>query len=144
VGGYPSQEIMEYISRHHLSKRVKFLGQVPENHLPLIYNAASIFAYPSYYEGFGNPPLEAMACGLPVIASDRGSLPEILGNSVFYINPYNKFDLARAIYLVYSNKDLKKTMIEKGRQHIKKYTWEKTVSKLTNLYLDTLKKIPDI
>lgn len=138
VGGTVTTELQHYIDENKLTKRVKFLGLVPDKHLPLIYNAAKIFAYPSLNEGFGNPPLEAMACGIPVISSDRGSLPEVLGDCAEYINPLNKNELAKAILYLLTRSEKNITMVNNGLEHVKKYSWEKTVNNLVKLYTNIL------
>ncbi|MDD2402024.1 MAG: glycosyltransferase family 1 protein [Clostridia bacterium] len=135
VGGPPQEDHMKFIIDNNLKNRVKILGLIPDNHLPLIYNAATIFAYPSLYEGFGNPPLEAIACGLPVISSNQGSLPEILGDCPIYINPTDEINLANAIFDLFSNPLKRKFLSEKGLNQAKKFSWEITVQKLTELYL---------
>lgn len=134
------KEHLTFIRNNRLGKRVKLLGIVSDQDLPLIYNAATIFAFPSLYEGFGNPPLEAMACGLPVISSKRGSLPEILGDCPLYLNPRDEISLANAIFALYANPHKRDQMIKKGLKQVKKYSWEKTVSELYQLYLKVLQE----
>lgn len=134
--GAPKKSYLSFLQENSLEGRVKFLGLIPDEHLPLIYNAATVFAYPSLHEGFGNPPLEAMACGLPVISSDKGSLKEILGDASYYIDPLNEKELARAIWEVYSNSSLRNILISKGLNNVQRFTWQKSASELAKLYLD--------
>jgi len=138
AGGNPGRELINLVNSNNLTKQVKFLGVVPESHLPLLYNAASVFALPSYYEGFGLPPLEAMACGLPVVSSDRGSLPEVLGKSAMYINPDRAEDLAGAIYTVLTDAALRKNLISLGLRQAQKYSKKNVVAELTKLYMKML------
>ncbi len=138
VGCISDYAQIEFVNANGLADKVKFLGIVADEHLPLIINAALVFAYPSLYEGFGNPPLEAMACGIPVIVSDRGSMPEVLGDCPIYIEPSNEFQLADALYQVISKPEIRDEMIRKGLTHVKKYSWNNTASDLADLYLDVL------
>lgn len=138
AGGKPGCEILNFVQENTLGGRVKFLGTVPDSHLPLIYCAAGIFAFPSYYEGFGNPPLEAMACGLPVISSNRGSLPEILGRSAIYVHPLGEEELAEAILTVHTRPEVRNEMVAGGLQNVQKFTWQNTVLRLVNLYREVM------
>lgn len=133
-------ECLSYIKENKLEKRVKCLGLIPDDHLPLIYNGALLFAFPSLYEGFGNPPLEAMACGLPVISSDRGSLPEILGNAASYVEPNNIQGWSKKISELYHSPDSRKQMRKKGLLQAGKFRWENTVADLLNFYNDIFNK----
>jgi len=92
-------------------------GYIDDDQLINLYNNAELFVYPSLYEGFGLPPLEAMACGCPCVVSNAASLPEICGDAVIYCNPYDVNDIAEKISTV---------LILKGSEHIKKFSWETT------------------
>ncbi|WP_055669358.1 glycosyltransferase family 4 protein [Desnuesiella massiliensis] len=105
---------------------VLFPGFIPLNHLPLFYNAAELFVYPSFYEGFGLPPLEAMSCGTPVIASNITSIPEILDNGAILINPSNSEELYDAIIKVLEDKNFKNDLILKGLVRSSEFNWNKT------------------
>ncbi len=109
-----------------IKNRVIFTGFVETSHLPYFYNNALCFIYPSIYEGFGLPPLEAMACKTPVITSNITSMPEILKDSALYINPYDFDDIYLKLNMVLEDKNLKNTLIEKGFEHSKNFSWEKT------------------
>jgi len=130
---YP--EIKETIQECDLEDDVIFSGLVPEQDLLALYNAAQIYIFPSFYEGFGLPPLEAMACGTPVAASNSSSIPEIAGkdNAVFF-DPENYEEMAEKIYLLYKNQNLQKKLIKRGFERIKKFDWQKTASETLNLY----------
>lgn len=134
VGGTPSLDLIKYTKDKGLTDRVKFMGLVPDDVLPKIYNAAELFVFPSFYEGFGNPPLEAMACGLPVISSSRGSLKEILGDSPIYINPEKEDEIADAIYLLFKSPEKRQEMEDSGLLQAKRYSWEDTALKLVKMY----------
>ncbi len=103
-----------------------FKGQVSEEEALVLYNTASVFVYPSFFEGFGFPPLEAQACGLPVIASDQTSLPEILGKSAILVNPHRVYELTSALEAVLTNDRLRKELKVKGFENVKRFDWDKT------------------
>lgn len=105
----------------NLVDRVLFINYVPQKDLPYLYSAAKCLVYPSLYEGFGLPPLEAMACGCPVITSNTSSLPEVVGDAGVMVNPYNVEEIGRAIDLVLSNENLRREMIEKGLKQVQKF-----------------------
>ncbi|MBU1446532.1 glycosyltransferase family 4 protein, partial [Patescibacteria group bacterium] len=130
---YP--EIKETIENCNLGNEVIFTGLVPEKDLIALYNAAQMYIFPSFYEGFGLPPLEAMACGTPVAASNSSSIPEVAGedNAVFF-NPENYKEMAEKIYELYSNKALQEKLIKRGFERIKHFQWETTAKETLNLY----------
>lgn len=113
--------------------RIKILGFIKQSELKYIYENASLFVFPSLYEGFGLPPLEAMACGTPVVASNVSALPEILGDAAHYVNPYDIEDIAKGILKVLNDDSYRKELIKKGKKQAKKYTWEKAATKLKTL-----------
>lgn len=110
--------------------RVLFINYVPQEDLPYLYSAARCLVYPSLYEGFGLPPLEAMACGCPVITSNTSSLPEVVGDAGVMINPHSIEEIAKAIDMVLSNENLRKEMIEKGLKQAQKFSWRKTAEEI--------------
>ena len=109
-------------------------GFIPSEGLPIFYNAAEIFVIPSFYEGFGLIGLEAMACGLPVISSNKTSLPEILGEAALYFDPYNIGEMAQTIKKVLTSPELKNQMRQKGLEQIKKYSWQDCAQKTLEIY----------
>lgn len=123
-------KIKEAVKKLKLEKEVIFTGLVPEKELIKLYQTAEIFVFPSLYEGFGLPPLEAMKCGTPVVASNASSIPEICGksNAVFF-DPYDVKDIADKIYKVYKNKALQKRLIARGLDHAEKFSWKVTAEK---------------
>lgn len=116
-----------------LKNRVKFTGFVNDNELSCIYNLATLFVFPSIYEGFGIPPLEAQACGCPVVCSDIESLSEVCGDSALYFDPYSPDDILDKILKLYDNKTLQKKFIEKGFKNIQRFAWKKSAENLIKL-----------
>jgi glycosyltransferase involved in cell wall biosynthesis len=108
---------------------VKPLGYVSDGELRVLYEHASCFVYPSLYEGFGLPPLEAMACGCPVIVSNTASLPEVCGDAAIYCDPYSVEDIAKKIEQLLADKNLQEQMRLKGIERAKTFSWEKAVKK---------------
>lgn len=106
-----------------LTERIVFSGYVAADDLPVLYSMAQVFAFPSLYEGFGFPPLEAMACGCPVVASNRGSIPEICGDAALYINPADPTELANGIRQVLTDAQRRDELIRRGGQKVAEYNW---------------------
>lgn len=140
INGKSNESLKKIIMENHVENKVKFIGYVDDNDLPILYNLAELFIYPSLYEGFGLPPLEAMACGCPVITSNTSSLPEVVGDAGIMVNPYNVEEIARAIDLVLSNENLRKEMIEKGLKQAQKFSWRKTAEETLKVYEEVYKE----
>jgi len=138
--GWSYQEIFNMVERldSNVRKKVIFTGYVPEEELPLLYNAADLFVYPSLYEGFGIPPLEAMACGVPVIVSNVSSLPEVVGYAGILVDPYNVEELCQAIYKVIVEKGLREVLKKKGFQRAQEFSKEKLAKKMLKIYKKVL------
>lgn len=109
---------------------VQLLGYVADEELPALYSGALIFVYPSVYEGFGLPPLEAMACGTPVVTSDTGAIPEVVGEAAIKVNPYDVEAIACGIRHVLEDSALRENLCRKGWERARRFTWERT-AKLT-------------
>ena len=107
-------------------KRIIFLEHVGENEKYSLMKNALLFIYPTYYEGFGLPPLEAMQCGCPVITSNNSTLPEICGNAAYYVNPNDENEIAEGIVNVLCNDRLRKKLIQNGSQRVQNFSWDKT------------------
>lgn len=122
-----------------LEQHVKFVGLVPEKDLVNLYSSAEIYCFPSLYEGFGLPPLEAMACKTPVAASNISSIPEICGkNNLVLFNPANVDDIAEKIYTLYTDKTLQEKLTTRGLEHIKQFSWQKMTESIHKEYLKQL------
>jgi glycosyltransferase involved in cell wall biosynthesis len=120
--------------RLRLGARVRFLGAVKEDELPALYSGAEAFVFPSLYEGFGLPPLEAMACGAPVACSDIPSLREIAGNAALFFDPRDCESLAFALESLLTDKTLREDLRIRGRQRASKMTWDITAKKTLEVY----------
>lgn len=112
LGG--ADEVLAYAESHGLHQAVHFLGYVADEHLPALYSAATVFAYPSLYEGFGYPVLEAMACGAPVVCSETASLPEVAGDAAILVDPYAVRPLVEALRAIVAHPELQATMRARG------------------------------
>ncbi|MDN2622303.1 glycosyltransferase family 4 protein [Klebsiella quasipneumoniae] len=113
--------------------RVMFMGRVNDSELANLYKNAFCFVFPSFYEGFGIPPLEAQAQGCPVISSNAASMPEVLGNSVIYFNPNDIEDIRQKLLDIFVNKEGRKRLIELGYKNIERYSWANSAEKLNDI-----------
>lgn len=138
--GWMYEEIFQEIRRYKLEKDIIFTGYAAEEEIPLLLNGAIAFIFPSLYEGFGIPPLEAMACGTPVIVSNRASLPEVVGNAGILVDPTDVVGIAQNMWELYNNNELRDRYREKGLVQAKKFTWESSARILKNAYQNLLKK----
>lgn len=127
--GQSTPELDAIIDRFDSSSRVVFLGRVDEADMPSVYAGASGLIFPSLYEGFGLPVIEAMACGVPVITSNVTSLPEVAGNAALLVDPYSTSEISSAIERVYFDKDFSSKMIAAGLFHSKSFTWDSVARK---------------
>lgn len=123
------------------TEHIKYIGRVSDEKLTALYNKASLFIFPSVYEGFGLPPLEAMACGCTVLASDIPVIREICGNAALYFDPYNVDDIIRAITQYLCESDvIKETIHKKGLANISRFSWEKSALAVMNIVEDVQKQ----
>jgi len=136
--GWRSGRIFKEYNKSKFKKDVKFLGYIAGEDKPYIYNLSSLFIYPSFYEGFGFPPLEAMACGLPVITSFSSSLTEIVGQAALTIDPYNINEIAAAIKELITDDNLKKILRAKGLERAGKFNWEYSARKYLNIFKEDI------
>lgn len=132
--GWLAEASFQTISDLNLSDDVIWLENVPFDALPALYNGARLHLLPSLYEGFGFPPLEAMACGTPTIVSDRGALPEICGEAALYVDPEQPEAIADAIERLLSDSSLSDQMRQKGLQHVRQFTWSATAEQTLAVY----------
>ncbi len=132
--GWKSEPIFDTINKLGLDDDIIFPGYIPNNDLVELYNVADVFVYPSLYEGFGLPPLEAMSCGCPVITSNTSSLPEVVGDAGILIDPHDVDGLTEAIYKVLSNKELRAEMVTKSVERAKLFSWQRVAEETWKVY----------
>jgi glycosyltransferase involved in cell wall biosynthesis len=127
-------DLRRTVVRSGVQNDVRFLGFVPIEVLRIFYDEAKIFVFPSLYEGFGLPPLEAMAHGTPVVTSNVSSLPEVVGNAAVLVNPENVFEIMRALHCTLMDKAMRDRMKERGYQQAAKFSWETSVRRILEAY----------
>jgi len=132
--GWMSDNLFTRVKELGLEQRVMFAGYAPADELPLWYNAATAFVYPSLYEGFGMPPLEAMACGTPVITSSAASLPEVVGDAGLVVAPEDVPGLAQAMRRVWRDEALRGELSRRGVERARRFTWEATARATVESY----------
>ena len=136
--GWKYEPIIQEVKDHKLEKEILFLNYISnEDRVPLICEAAG-FLFPSLYEGFGLPPLEAMACGVPVLVSNSSSLPEVVEDAAIKIDPLNVEEMANGIERLLFDNELRKTLIETGLQRASHFSWEKSANRLIEVYENTI------
>jgi glycosyltransferase involved in cell wall biosynthesis len=122
--GWENKEIMELITKN--KQNIHYLGFIDDSELAKVYNLASLFVFPSFYEGFGLPPLEAMACGTPVVSSNLTSMPEVCQDAAIYCDPYDIVDIKQKIELVLGDETIQKELINKGLKRASEFSWQKS------------------
>jgi len=137
--GWMYEELLKQINNLDLEGMIHFTGYVSQEDLPLVYNLSSLFVYPTIYEGFGLPVLEAMACGVPVITTDVSSLPEIVGEAGMLVPVNDVKALYGAMIEVLRDEDLRRKMINKGIQRAAKFTWEQTAKLTFQVYQQVMR-----
>ena len=131
--------VLNLWQKENINSPVIFPGYVPDAQLEILYAEARVYVFPSLYEGFGLPPLEAMAKGCPVVSSDRASLPEILGSAAAYFNPEDETDMIVRVKEVLNDKELRAGMIERGLAQAKRYNWWECARETLAVYQEALK-----
>lgn len=133
---YP--EIKSQVQRLSAKERIIFLDYVPTADLPPLYSMAEALVFASLYEGFGLPVLEAMACGTPVIGSNATSIPEVGGDSIFYVDPYSVESISQGMYRLVSDLELQKSLRNKGLERAKVFSWDLTTARVSQVFLNCL------
>src|ERR1700691_1216736 len=132
ISRYPS--VRHAVIQTRVEKTVRFLGFVPFEALRIFFESAALFVFPSLYEGFGLPPLEAMASGTPVVASNVSALPEVLGDAALLVNPENVFEIARAIQEALLDDELRGELIARGKTQAARYSWDHAAREVLEVY----------
>jgi glycosyltransferase involved in cell wall biosynthesis len=122
------------VHRHQLHKYVRFLGYLPEETLAVMYRLAGVFVFPSLYEGFGLPPLEAMASGTPVVTSNVSSLPEVAGDAAVLVDPYDPNAIASGIYQVLTDGQFRRDLCARGAARARQFSWEQSARRVREIY----------
>ncbi len=138
--GWLFADIFRQVERLGLTERVHFTGYVPDDELPLWYNAADLFVFPSLYEGFGLPVVEAMACGAPVVAANISSIPEAAGEAALLFDPMNAAELAERMTAVLNDAELSATMRARGLRQAARFSWERAGREWTAVYRRALEQ----
>jgi glycosyltransferase involved in cell wall biosynthesis len=136
ISQYPA--VRQAVIKSRVESVVRFLGFVPFDTLRCFYESAAAFVFPSRYEGFGLPPLEAMACGTPVVTSNTSSLPEVVGDAAVQVNPENVFDIARGIKEVLLDEELRASLIRRGREQAARFSWNWTARQVLDIYREAV------
>ena len=132
--GWLYEETKQVVAELKLENKVRFLGSVSDLELITLYSMADVFAFPSFFEGFGIPPLEAMACGAPVITSNTSSLPEVVDDAALLVDPHDVSALGHAIMRLLEDEQLREELRQKGFQRVQHYTWSASASKMLSIY----------
>lgn len=132
--GWLYDSIFEKVKELNLEEKILFTQYVPSEDMNPLMCGAIAFVFPSIYEGFGMPPLEAMACGVPVISSDAASLPEVTGDCAVICDPYSSESISDGLYRLYSDDNLRKSLSERGLERARTFTWEHSAEILYNVY----------
>ncbi len=127
-------QLRQTVVRTRMREHVRFLGHIPIETLRVFYQAAEVFVFPSLYEGFGLPPLEAMAQGTPVVTSNVSSLPEVVGDAAVLVHPENVFDIAKGVQQVLLDPKLRNELRERGRRQLARFSWERSIIQVMDLY----------
>ncbi|HEU4437482.1 MAG TPA: glycosyltransferase family 1 protein [candidate division Zixibacteria bacterium] len=131
-------EVFKRITKLKLERQTHVLGYVPKENLPALYALADFLAFPSFHEGFGLPVLEAQSVGTPVLCSNTSSLPEVAGNSVFFVDPHVGESVTDGLKKLWSDEALKKDLIQKGKENVFRFSWRKTASATRAVYEEVL------
>ncbi len=132
--GWMYDAIFAQVARTGLSERVKFLGHITQEELPALYAGARAFAYPSQYEGFGIPVLEAMLCGTPVVTTNVSSMPEVVGDSALLVHPDDTPGLAAALLRVLQDRELAGELVRRGRAQGRRFSWDRSARETVAVY----------
>jgi glycosyltransferase involved in cell wall biosynthesis len=137
--GWKYNKIFDTLEELHLKDDVIFVGYVPDEDLMKLYNTTELFVFPSFYEGFGLPPLEAMACGCPVITSNTSSLPEVVGDAGILVDPHDPKALANEMQNVLINESFRADLSKKSLERANLFSWKQTAKETWKVYEEVSK-----
>jgi len=129
------EQLLRIVELSRLGGRVKILGYLPQEELSILYNLARVMVFPSLYEGFGIPLVEAMACGCPVVCSNVTSIPEVVGEGAVMFSPDSVEDMAEKIWEVWNDDGKRKSLRGMGFERVKMFSWDETARKTKDIYL---------
>lgn len=132
--GWKNRAVYQEYKESPYRADILFLGYISKKDKEILYSLASVFVYPSYYEGFGFPPLEAMSCGCPVICSNVSSLPEVVAEAAILINPFKPEEIKQALEMVFQDENLRQSLITKGYERAKFFSWDKAAQAYLELF----------
>lgn len=133
-------ELMCIVTANNLCEKIIFIDYVSYDDLPVLYRSSSLFIFPSIYEGFGLPILEAMACGVPVITSNRHAMPEVAGGAAFLVDPDCVDEIAEAIKEILTNNDVREALVTKGLKRVQSFSWDKAAHQVLKICKDAMKE----
>ena len=136
--GWLADPLYRMVDQLGMKERVQFIGFVADDDLPALYSAAHVFAFPSLYEGFGLPALEAMACGTPVLTSNVSSLPEVVGEAALSVDPIDVDAISEGLFKLVEDSGLRKKLIQQGIERAKRFSWDNAAGELKQHYQDLL------
>ncbi len=136
--GFEAEKVLEFIAKSRFRKQMIYVSFVSEEELQSLYSQAWAFVFPSFYEGFGIPVLEAMHYGIPVLTSKNTVMEEVAGEAVWYVNPYETTSVAEGLERIISDDTLRETLIRKANTRVKKFSWEQTAQKTLEAYKEIL------
>ena len=134
ANGWKNKKIYSKWKKSPYKDDIIFLGYISKKEKEILYSKSTIFIYPSFYEGFGFPPLEAMAYGLPVVCSNVSSLPEVAGDAALMINPFKPEEITSALKMILNDDGLRQTLIKKGFARASFFSWEKTAQEYLQVF----------
>ena len=134
------QGLRRAVHEHKLHKHVRFFGFVPLQTLSVLYRLASVFVFPSLYEGFGLPPLEAMASGTPVVTSNVSSLPEVVGDAAMLVDPYDPDSIAEGMKKVLTDESVRACLRQRGLEKVREYSWEQSIARIRDVYEEVMQE----
>lgn len=132
--GWQYKDVFKEVKKLKIEKKVVFPDYIPEDGLVNLYNLSTALVFPSFYEGFGIPPLEAMKCGCPVIAANVSSIPEVLGDAGLFVDPNDPVDISKKMLKIVEDEFVRNDLISKGYKRVEQFSWEKSARKLLSVF----------